>query len=149
MIIVEEPKRGDMYQPGWGLPLSLFLAAMAAACVWVLIAEYRKDGNVGALLFYGVCGIAIFALGVCGVLSWANQKIQILDNTTFRYTTMFGQKRVYRFSDIRDIEPVRSRGERSLHMRDGSKVYIDDYVRMTDKLRRRINAELAKTGRKL
>ena len=80
---------------------------------------------------WGIAGIAAWAFGIAAALCWKNQKIRILDEETFVYTTMFGRKKIYRFEDI--IALKRNRDSFTLIMK-GGKVHIESTAILSDRL---------------
>lgn len=87
-----EEKKADMYLPTWVLGTGIFFAVCAVAATIIAFVI----GNMAILL----CDIPFLLIFVAAYLCWKNQKIRILDDLTFEYSTMFGgQKDVCLFSD--------------------------------------------------
>ncbi len=91
-----ETLKADMFLPIW---ISIFgiVAIIAGLC-----------GIVFNVIYFNAAFIALFSalllLGMGAILCYSNQKIHILDNSTFQYTTFLGNKKVYRFYDIQGIK---------------------------------------------
>ena len=47
-----------------------------------------------------LCAIAFIGFGLSAILCWKNQWIKMINSREFIYSTMFGNKRTYKFSDI-------------------------------------------------
>ena len=88
-----EEKKADMYLPTWVLGTGIFFAVCAVAATIIAFVI----GNMAILL----CDIPFLLIFVAAYLCWKNQKIRILDDLTFEYSTMFGNRKTYAFSQIR------------------------------------------------
>lgn len=126
----DEP-RADMYLPIWLLAFALVLL-VGGAGVGIYGAVVL---SLGAILG----GVAAFALGVLALLCWKNQSITMLPNDSFEYTTFLGNKRTYRFSEIKGLR--RNSDSMTLFVGDG-KVHMESCAIISDRLAERINQQL-------
>ena len=124
--------RADMFLPERAKFMSIFLDAVAIFCIVLAVATQRWAIMIGFLLF-GVLGAAMY-------LCWRNQKITIIDEETFEYSTFLGKKTVYRFSDI--VRLRKNKDSLTLFVGEG-KVHIESMAYMSEELMGRINAALA------
>ena len=123
----------DLYLPTAVLILGIFLSIVAAALL-ICAAVFMN-------IWLAVASVPVILLSVAAFLCWNNQKIFIVDDDTFEYYTMFGNKKVFRFSDITDIK----QNPDSLTLMLGeNKVHIESMAVMSDRLVELINIELAK-----
>ncbi len=91
-----EEKKADMYLPTWVLGTGIFFAVCAVAATIIAFVI----GNMAILL----CDIPFLLIFVAAYLCWKNQKIRILDDLTFEYSTMFGNRKTYAFSQITQVK---------------------------------------------
>ncbi len=88
--------RADMYLPDWLNGLGVFLdvaaAALLVAAIWT--------GEWLLILGTLICA----AIGVAAHLCWKNQRIVVLSESCFEYTTFLGKTTCYYFSDIKSIK---------------------------------------------
>ena len=123
----------DLHLPTAVLILGIFLSIVAAALL-ICAAVFMS-------IWLAVASVPVILLSVAAFLCWNNQKIFIVDDDTFEYYTMFGNKKVFRFSDITDIK----QNPDSLTLMLGeNKVHIESMAVMSDRLVELINIELAK-----
>ncbi len=75
----------------------IMLGLLMFTTFWLAGPENVEGGdNRGHL----VLSAMIMLGGVFLILSWKNQYIVMIDQNTFRYSTIFGRKKEYRFEDI-------------------------------------------------
>ncbi len=131
---MSEP-RADMYLPVKLLAMALVLlvggvAFAVAAVIWMH-------------LWVGVGAIFALVLGAVALLCWKNQTIVMLLNDCFEYTTFLGNKRIYRFRDIRQLR----RNSDSITLFVGAgKVHIESMAILSDRLIQRISQALEENG---
>lgn len=126
----DEP-RADMYLPLWLLAFAVALFVLGAGLgIFAAVA-----GSVAAVIG-AVCSLV---LGVVALLCWKNQTIQVLPNDSFEYTTFLGNKKVYRFDQIKGLR--RNQDSMTLFVGDG-KVHIEFSAILTERLVQRINQAL-------
>lgn len=130
--LVDDEPRADMFLPAWLLVMGLLLSVFGAIA-----------GIVFAVLQISTLVIVLSAvmvlLGVAALLCWKNQTIRMLSNDTFEHSTLWGNKTVYRFSDIKGLK--KSTDSMTLFVADG-KVHIESIAIVTDRLSDRINKQL-------
>lgn len=85
----------DMHLPLWLFVFGITLIALSAATIVLYIICYQWAFIIAAVL--------LLVLGFAAILCWRNQRIVIIDDQVFEYTTMLGNKYRYRFEDIRYI----------------------------------------------
>ena len=115
----KEP-RADMYLPDKLLAMAL---VFLAAGIFVAVSSLGVWAVVG-----GVLGIV---LGVCALLCWKNQRIHIISDQQFTYTTMFGKTCTYSFSDIQGL---RQNNDSLTLFVAGNKVHIESMAILSDRL---------------
>ena len=126
-----ENPRADMYLPDWIKWFGVFVDALAVALLIAAVATRVYAIIAGAALFGG--------LGVAAYLCWKNQKIVILDDKTFEYTTFLGKTTRYDFSEIKSIKP--NSDSLTLFVGNG-KVHIESCVNISVELLDKIDAAL-------
>ena len=126
-----EKPRADMYLPDWIKWFGVFLDALAVALLIAAVATRVYAIIAGAALFGG--------LGVAAYLCWKNQKIVILDDKTFEYTTFLGKTTRYDFSEIKSLKP--NSDSLTLFVGNG-KVHIESCVNISVELLDKIDAAL-------
>lgn len=131
--ISDDAPRADMYLPIKILSLCpvLFIAGIVFAVMAVL-----KNTPVLAVLS-PICII----LAVAALLCWRNQKIEMLSDDEFEYSTFLGKKTIYRFDEIKSLR--KNRDSMTLYVGYG-KVHIESGAILTERLIERIDRELAK-----
>lgn len=115
---------------------------LAMAIVMFIVAVAAVAGAVisGNFTFFAAAAV-LAAIGIAMVLCWKNQKIKMLDDDRFEYTTMLGSSKVYRFDQIEGVR--QNRDSNTLYVA-GDKVHIEAMAMMTQRLADRINEELSK-----
>lgn len=118
-----EEKKADMYLPTWVLGTGIFFAVCAVAATIIAFVI----GNMAILL----CDIPFLLIFVAAYLCWKNQKIRILDDLTFEYSTMFGNRKTYAFSQITQ---VKQNPDSSTVFADGDKIHIEACAVLSERL---------------
>ena len=130
----EEENPADMYLPERLLAMALvFFGAAVAALVIAVV----KGNAIG--WFAGAAAALVLAVSAC--LCWKNQKIHVLSDDEFSYTTMFGKTTVYKFEDI--VALRRNKDSFTLMLKSG-KVHIESMAVLSERLIKRINAVFEK-----
>ena len=131
--IDEEAEKADMHLStrALGLALSAFVA------FFVLIARYITTDE----WFYIVLGIIFLFIFIGILLCYKNQRIYIISDEEFVYSTMFGKKKTYRFDQI--IALRKNHDSLTLFVGDG-KVHIESSAVMSDRLKKLIIQEFQK-----
>ena len=125
----------DVYLPIAPLVLAIFLFACTAGCI------------VGCFLvscYFLIPAVITLAVGLAAFLSWRNQWIVIENNDEFTYSTMFGTKHRYKFSDIREIK--QNTDSQTLILKNG-KVHIETMAIVSDRFYEMISEHLNETQR--
>ena len=129
----KKPPKADMYLPLWIQIFGFVLDTLAVAAIPVAILF-----ELWWLLFvtplFGIFGVAAH-------LCWCNQKVRILDEETFEYTTFLGKKIVYAFKDIREIR-VRT-DDYTIFVGEG-RVHVESSAVMTETFMLKIEEALSK-----
>lgn len=127
----QKPK-ADMY-----LPIKLLAMALALLAGAVLAALYGVSKGQAAYGYAACALLTVFA--VCAFLCWKNQKIRILSQEEFEYTTFLGNAVTYRFDDIEGLK--RNKDSMTLLLKSG-KVHIESMAVLSPELVEKINAIL-------
>lgn len=133
----DEP-RADMYLPDRLLAMSAVLMAIGLACGACTVIRCEIWWGVGAALNIG--------LGVFALLCWKNQKIHMISDEQFTYTTMFGNTRTYSFTDIQGLR--RNQDSLTLFVAN-QKVHMESMAVISDRLSKRIHMALMFDGKYL
>ena len=126
-----EKPRADMYLPDWVKWLGVFVDVLAVALLILVVTTKIWEAIILSALFGG--------LGIAAYLCWRNQKIVILDDKTFEYTTFLGKTTRYDFCDIKQLKP--NSDSLTLFVGDG-KVHIESCAIMSSELIEKIDAAL-------
>lgn len=126
-----EECRADMYLPDRLLAMSLVY--FAGAVGFGIYASF--DFEIWAVVIATFCLI----LGVFSLLCWKNQTIYIDSDEQFTYTTMFGKKHTYNFSDIQGLRL--NKDSQTLFVAN-KKVHIESMAILSDRLVELINNAL-------
>lgn len=124
-------RKKDMYLPNLllGFGISFLAATVVVAIAPFLTTIWRI---VVCILFLG--------LGISAILCWKNQWIRILNEKEFEYSTMFGNKTIFQFSQITDIR--RNLDSCTLFV-DGRKVHIEFCAIVSDAFMEHLDPVLA------
>ena len=120
----DEAERADMHLSNHHLGL----AGTSFLAVFILIARYIYTGE----WFYIVLGV-VFLLCCIGILlCYRNQRIYILSDEEFQYSTFLGNKKIYRFDEITALR----KNKDSLTLFLGkSKVHTEANAVLSDRLK--------------
>ena len=124
-------ERADMYLPDKLLAMSLVFLVGGIACTTVAIIKFA--------VWAVVCAVLGILLGVFAFICWKNQKIYMISDEQFTYTTMFGKTYTYSFSDVQGLR--RNQDSMTLFVAD-KKVHIESMAIISDRLAERINKAL-------
>jgi hypothetical protein len=127
----EEAEKADMHLPIWiaGFSLALLLAT------FVLVAAFIGTKSYGLIAGAVIC----LALAVMAFLCYKNQRIYILSDEEFLYSTMFGRKTTYKFADIKAVKA--NQDSLTLFVGEG-KVHIESAAILSERLTDLINKAL-------
>ena len=123
--------RADMY-----LPERLFAMCLVSFAGGTAFAIWAVISHTPWAIAAAVIGIG---MGIASLLCWKNQTIHVLSDEEFTYTTMFGNTRTYRFSDIQGLR--RNKDSMTMFVA-GEKVHIESMAILSDRLVNLINREL-------
>lgn len=126
---MDNTPKADMFLSSRVLAISLVFATLGIGCG----VGFVFTSHIGLVVACPL--LLIFSLGA--FLSWRNQRIYIIDEDTFVYSTFLGRKKVYHFSDI---TAIRRNGSSCTLFVGAGKVHIDSTVIMTNRLAAMINA---------
>jgi len=125
-------KDKDMYLPVWLCGLGIgFLIATVVLIVFAWLAT----------IYCLIAAIVCLGFGVSAILCWKNQWSMMVDNHTFIYSTMFGRKIQYHFSEIRDLK---EHSDSATLILENGKVHIERCAIMSDRFVDAINVALKK-----
>ena len=133
--VSDDEPRADMFLPV--KVLSLAPVMLIAGVVFAVIAAI--NGTTALAVLAPICII----LGVAALLCWRNQKIVMLSDDEFEYSTFLGKKTVYRFDEIKMLR--RNKDSMTLYVGEG-KVHMESSAIFTERLLERINRQLAKNA---
>lgn len=128
-----EDQEADMYLPTWLLAFGLVLIALGTAGILFFALQKNTDLLV-------ICG-AVFSLatGILACICWKNQKIRVISEEEFEYTTFLGNKYRLFFRDIRGLK--RNNDSMTLLVGD-KKVHMEALAHISDRLATSINTAL-------
>lgn len=142
MKIQEKSSKRDLYLPIWVLLLGVLLIC-AAVCIFVVLvlqgaaSPYSKAG-------YAAAAVGLLVLGTAAILCHKNQGIRMVSDSSFEYSTMFGKKTVYSFSQI--AERRQNADSVTLILTGGEKIHMESCAIVSDRLMNKINRQLSKAG---
>ena len=131
LCINEKDKKADMQLP---VRVAFFGVAMAFCGLFLtIIALFSATWSM--LLF------AFFALAVSAYsfLSYKFQRIHVLSDTEFEYTTFLGKRKIYRFEHIRAIK---SNSESHILILVDGRINVEPNTVMSERLKQLFNKEL-------
>lgn len=120
-----------MYLPDKLLAMGLVFLAIGIACAIFSIFAFAAWAAVIAVL-----GIL---LGIAALLCWRNQMIHVISDYEFTYTTMFGRKKTYSFSQIQGLR--QNQDSLTLFVAD-EKVHMESMAIISDRLVEKIDRAL-------
>lgn len=127
----EDENPADMFLPEKLLSMALvFLAASVISAVTAVLKGHALGWYIGAGVLLTLC--------ISAFLCWRNQKICMLSDEEFTYTTMLGKTTTYRFDEI--VALKKNKDSFTLMMKNG-KVHIESMAILSDRLVRRIDEE--------
>ena len=127
----EKEHRADMYLPMQLFAMSIVLLIVAVAAM--IFAAVKS--SVVLVVISVICWIIAFLALLC----WRNQKIVVLSEEEFEYTTFLGNKKVYRFSDIKAL---RKNNDSLTLFVANDKVHMEAMAVISERLASLIDAQL-------
>lgn len=123
----------DMYLPVWVCGLGIFFIVSAIICA---VLSFKES-------FVWVTGTIIcLSLGISAILCWRNQWAMVLNNEEFVYSTMFGNKTKYQFSQITELKV--NEDSMTLFLKE-KKVHIESCAIVSDRFVNLINQSLKRS----
>ncbi len=120
-------KKKDMHLPVWVLILGIVLMGAGGVCLYYL----KED-----VLLFALGAAVCFLLGVAAILCWKNQWAEMISDEAFIYSTMFGNEKTYRFSEIREFK--RNPDSVTLILETG-KVHIESVAVLSERFRKALS----------
>ena len=121
-------READMYLPG---RLAAMGVTLLVAGVGLPIVGATRAADKYTVLFY-IGGAALVAFGVVALLCWKNQKVHVISDEEFTYTTFLGRTETYRFDEIVGIK--RNSDSVTLLLKYG-KVHMESMAVISDRFR--------------
>ena len=87
-------KKKDLYLPVWVCALGIILIIGALVFLYFSIKYYYL--LIGTIICLGV--------GIAAILCWKNQWVEVIDDHSFIYSTMFGKQIKYHTSQIVELK---------------------------------------------
>ena len=122
-------KKKDLYLPVWIYAFGIVLILGALVFLYF--------GMKNSYLFIGTA--LCLGLGISAILCWKNQWIEVIDDHTFVYSTMFGKHTKYHTSQVVDLK--QNSDSMTLFL-DSGKVHIESCAIVSDRLIEMINEKL-------
>lgn len=129
----EEAEGADMHLPVWiaGFGFALVLAFFFCTALFIV------NRNIALL----AAALLMIVLAIAAFMCYKNQRIYVLSDEEFQYSTFTGKKTVYKFSDIKGLR--KNSDSMTLFVADG-KVHIESAAIMSERLVSLINLALEK-----
>lgn len=124
-------QQADMYLPSRLIAMG---GAMLIVGVGMAVgAATRPADNYTVVLC--ILGAAVVLFGIAALMCWKNQKVYIISEEEFTYTTFLGRTYTYRFDEIEALK--RNRDSLTLVLKYG-KVHIESMAVMSDRFKEKI-----------
>ncbi len=114
-------RKKDLYLPVWICALGIVF--ILGGLVFLYSSLKKLYLLIGAVLCLG--------LGIAAILCWKNQWIEVIDDHSFVYSTMFGKQTKYHTSQI--VELKQNPDSMTLVL-DNGKVHIESCAIMSERL---------------
>ena len=114
-------RKKDLYLPVWICVLGIVF--ILGGLVFLYSSLKKPYLLIGAVLCLG--------LGIAAILCWKNQWIEVIDEHTFVYSTMFGKQTKYHTSQIIDLK---QNPDSMTLVLDSGKVHIESCAIVSDRL---------------
>ena len=139
-LCLEDEPWVDMCLPSFFLIVILILLLSGIACT--IYAIIKK----AVLLIFGAI---IICFSIYSIFSWKNRTIHMLSDDTFEFTTSFGRKKLYHFSDITDLKKSRNKYDRDSRILcvAHKKIFISDMAFVSDRFEMRVQQALTERQR--
>ena len=124
-------QEADLYLPNRLLARG---AAMLIAGVGMAVSAAARPAHQYTVLLY-IGGAAAVLFGVAALMCWKNQKVYIISDEEFTYTTFLGRTYTYRFDEIEALK--RNKDSLTLVLKYG-KVHIESMAVMSDRFKEKI-----------
>ena len=130
--LVDAEDRADMYLPVGVLVFGGFLILLGLLFGAVFILAMQPFLLIMTAVIWVLAGIAM-------IMCWKNQTIFVLSDEVFEYKTIIGNKKAYRFDEIKEIK--KGIGGLTLIVSD-SKIDIDSNAIISSRLSEKINEQM-------
>ena len=131
----EEAVKADMHLPEKLVAFGIALIILG----FILLSAFIITRILPLLLF----SVLVFIISPFTFLCYKNQRIYILSDEEFEYSTFMGRKTIYKFSDILALK-INSDSQ-TLILKNG-KVHIESMAVISDRLAELINKELERAS---
>lgn len=128
LVTGKKGREADMYLPGRLVAMG---AALLAGGVGMAVAAGARAADKYTVLLY-VGGAALVLFGIVALLCWKNQRVHVISDESFTYTTFLGRTEIYRFDEIVGIK--RNRDSVTLLLKYG-KVHMESMAVISDRFR--------------
>lgn len=121
----------DMYLPVGVCFLGIFFLILAA--IFFSLARFVN------LLGYYIFSMIPLGFGIAAILCWKNQWIVMLDDDVFIYSTMFGRKKRYYFSEILYLK---QHGDSQTLVLQNGKVHVEGCAILSEQFSNAVNPRI-------
>ncbi len=128
----EEEHRADMYQSPRTLSGGIVLCLAS-----IVIALYAY---VTSKTLWGAFAALALVLGITAIVSWRNETIRIVSETSFEHSNFWGAKKEYQFSEITSMR--QNRDSYTLFL-GSKKIRIEASAYMSEQFIQKLNEALA------
>lgn len=125
----------DMYFPIWVCVLGAVLIAGGLVCLVFCFIDLNNA------LYWLIMVVTCIGLGIAGVLCWKNQWVKMIDQDEFIYSTIFGNRIKYKFSEIKGTK--RNSDSMTLLLENG-KVHIESGAIISETFIERVDQMLGR-----
>lgn len=128
-------READMYLPSHLIAMGM--AMMLTGVGMAVGASVRLADRYTLLLYIG--SAALVLVGIAALMCWKNQKVYVISDEEFTYTTFLGRTYTYRFDEI--VALRRNRDSMTLVLQYG-KVHIESMAVLSDRFKEKIISRL-------
>lgn len=135
LLTGKKGRDADMYLPSRALSMGL---AMLICGILLGARASLTAADKYTVVFYILSAVTVVA-GIAALMCWKNQKVYVLSDTEFTYTTFLGRTYTYRFDEI--VALRRNRDSMTLVLQYG-KVHIESMAVLSDRFKEKIISRL-------